>query len=184
MTLWDDNAPEPEVPPLFKETDGLRFFYGREGYVLRAGAYHDGKGALVIYTDRGECEGKLTVNLEVWGKDALAPYEFFVKIDLESQFMSIATHLLTMGVFTTPGRLVPAGHVTEYAHVWRFAQCNQDPVTVVVNGKERKIEHSPTEYRIRCKACREHFDALYEDRRIAIQADEAIGRIKNMKEKL
>ncbi len=84
MGDWDDSdAREPmPIPRLFNAVDGLRFYAGRgkleESYVLQGGCYMRGNGAITVWTARGECECKLTVNIETT-RFVLNVPEFFVK---------------------------------------------------------------------------------------------------------
>lgn len=164
MGSWNlEEQAEPTVPALFKAVDGLAFWSGtgkaEEAFILRAGAYVGSKGAIVVWTDAGECECKLTVNLDVQGL-AMQPHEFFVKI---AERGHVHETLLRLGVFSNTRRYVSQGYQGEYADIWEFGQCSCG------SGG----------FMIECVACRLRLTTLFEDRKTARCAADTVQRLKS-----
>lgn len=170
MAIWDMterlDCNELPIPRLFQCVEDIRFFAGRgkdeEGYLLRSGCYHDGSGAITVWTAGGECECKLTVCLQVLGVD-LTPYEFYVKNEERSL---VHERLLSLGVFVDTERQVGREYARQYATIWRFKVCRT---------------HGADRYTVECPECRARIDELYTDRSIEIAATDTVQRLKNTK---
>src|SRR5262245_56877813 len=105
MPRWDDGEPRP--PALFAACDGMRFHGPKdEVYIIRAGVYGTGNGALVVMAPDGQPECKLTINMSgvvnesTVRKGDLSADEFYVKVD---EIGRLERYVLDMGFFQPTG---------------------------------------------------------------------------------
>jgi hypothetical protein len=163
MSSWDTLV-IPPTPPLFSDCEGIRFFGPKnELFVLHAGAYGTGNGALWITAGDGEPECKLTVNLAPSdAHDDLHVDEFYVKVE---EVGRLERFILAMGFFRQTGEWADAGYVRRYADKWTFATCQHQT------------------HAIRCPACREAHEQRVKDKETQIKAQDSLDRLRGDKER-
>lgn len=150
------------VPPLFAACDGVRFYGPRdELFIIRAGVYPTGNGALVVMAENGEPECKITVNLV--GYDLADDDLFHVKVD---EIGRLESFILSCGFFEHAGNWV----VRRYVDVWRFARC---PTAAHQGGLV-----PDTLYAINCRACRSAHENYVHAKETQIKAMDTVTRLK------
>lgn len=145
----------------FKARRGLRTYRGAKprAFELRAGAYANGRGALVAFAD-GEADFKITVNLV--SLELPSPHHFHVKLEEVQEYRSM---LLNLGLFRLDDRLqtISHGYSHQYAETWVFERC---------------YEHAPGGFAIACVKCQSRLRNMFEEHKEVLLATDSFDRLK------
>lgn len=155
---------------LFEMCEGLPFFARDQLYVIHAGAYPTGNGALMV-TRNGEPECKITVNLR--GRrtqEARCKYdEFFVK---REEVAHIKAALLNIGVFEDAEEPVVRHADVPYADLWRFTWCS---------ASDHIRSSVATMHKVLCLTCMDRYRKSIASKQELLAAQDTVARLRNTK---